>query len=147
MNKIMMILVGSLMILSGCNQEQAKQESATVAKKEAVAAAAPAANSASTLSLATQTIDWAKAKQMADAGAIFVDVRSPGEYNLGYVPYAVNIPLQEVPRRLAELPKDKDLLIYCKSGRRSASATNYLLQNGYEKVFNVAGGFLAYPRN
>ncbi len=143
----MMVLIGSVVILSGCNQEQAKQESATVAKKETVAVAAPAANSASTLSLETQTIDWTKAKQMADAGAIFVDVRSPGEYNLGYVPYAVNIPLQEVPRRLAELPKDKDLLIYCKSGRRSASATNFLLQNGYEKVYNVAGGFLAYPRN
>ena len=47
----------------------------------------------------------------------------------------------------ASCPKDKDLLIFCRSGKRSMAVSNLLIQNGYERVFNVVGGFMAFPKN
>ena len=83
---------------------------------------------------------------MSKAGAMLIDVRTPAEVAEGMAPGAINIPLQEIQQRLAEFPKDKDLLIYCRSGKRSMAASNFLIENGYEKVFNVVGGFLAFPK-
>lgn len=90
-------------------------------------------------------IDWDKALEMNKAGALLIDVRTPQEVAEGTAPGAINIPLQEIPQRLAEFPKDKDLLIFCRSGKRSMAASNILIQNGYEKVYNVLGGFMAFP--
>jgi rhodanese-related sulfurtransferase len=59
---------------------------------------------------------------------------------------AVNIPLQEMPQRLSEFPKDKDLLIYCRSGKRSMAASKFLVENGYTRVFNIDGGIMALPQ-
>jgi rhodanese-related sulfurtransferase len=83
---------------------------------------------------------------MNAAGAVFVDVRNPPELNEGYAPNAVNIPLPELKQRMGELAKDKDLLIYCRSGRRSDAATRILMEQGYDRVYNVLGGYLAYPK-
>jgi rhodanese-related sulfurtransferase len=47
---------------------------------------------------------------------------------------------------MGELAKDKDLLIYCRSGRRSDAATRILMEQGYDRVYNVLGGYLAYPK-
>ena len=81
------------------------------------------------------------------AGGVLIDVRTPGEVAEGTAPGSINIPLQEAEQRLAEFPKDKDLLIFCRSGKRSMAVSNFLIQNGYERVFNVVGGFLAFPKN
>ena len=91
-------------------------------------------------------IDWNKALEMSKAGAVLIDVRTPAEVAEGMAPGAINIPLQEIQQRLSEFPKDKDLLIYCRSGKRSMAASNFLIENGYDKVFNVVGGFLAFPK-
>ena len=93
-----------------------------------------------------QSIDWEKALEMNKNGAIFVDVRNPPELNEGYAPNAVNVPLGELKDRLGELPKDKDLLIYCRSGRRSEAATRFLMNQGYDRGYNVLGGYLAFPQ-
>ena len=77
--------------------------------------------------------------------AIFVDVRTPEEVAQGTVDGSLNIPLQQIQTRYSELPKDKDLLIFCRSGRRSQAASEFLTQQGYTKVYNVDGGFLAAP--
>ncbi|MBR2469743.1 MAG: rhodanese-like domain-containing protein [Fibrobacter sp.] len=142
-------------LVAGCN-ETPKQETATVEKKApaAVAAVAPAtpaqsveAAPAAEAPKATITdIDWNKALEMSKAGAVLIDVRTPAEVAEGMVPGAINIPLQEIEQRLSEFPKDKDLLIYCRSGKRSMAASNFLIENGYDKVFNVVGGFLAFPK-
>ena len=93
------------------------------------------------------TIDWEKALEMHKAGAVLVDVRTPAEVAKGMAAAtAINIPLQEMPQRLSEFPKDKDLLIYCRSGKRSMAASRFLVENGYTRVFNIEGGILALPQ-
>ena len=84
---------------------------------------------------------------MHKAGAVLIDVRTPAEVAKGMASEsAVNIPLQEMPQRLSEFPKDKDLLIYCRSGKRSMAASKFLVENGYTRVFNIDGGIMALPQ-
>ena len=155
MKKMIGLAFCTAFLVAGCN-ETPKQETATVEKKApaAVAAVAPAtpaqsveAAPAAEAPKATITdIDWNKALEMSKAGAVLIDVRTPAEVAEGMAPGAINIPLQEIEQRLSEFPKDKDLLIYCRSGKRSMAASNVLIENGYDKVFNVVGGFLAFPK-
>lgn len=155
MKKMVGLAFCTAFLVAGCN-ETPKQEIATVEKKApaAVAAVAPAtpaqsveAAPATEAPKATITdIDWNKALEMSRAGAVLIDVRTPAEVAEGMAPGAINIPLQEIEQRLSEFPKDKDLLIYCRSGKRSMAASNFLIENGYDKVFNVVGGFLAFPK-
>lgn len=155
MKKMVGLAFCTAFLVAGCN-ETPKQETATVEKKApaAVAAVAPAtpaqsveAAPAAEAPKATITdIDWNKALEMSEAGAVLIDVRTPAEVAEGMAPGAINIPLQEIEQRLSEFPKDKDLLIYCRSGKRSMAASNFLIENGYDKVFNVVGGFLAFPK-
>jgi phage shock protein E len=79
------------------------------------------------------------------AGAKIVDVRTPGEFGGGAYPGAVNIPLHELRGRLAEIPKDRPVVVYCASGVRSASAARILARAGYAQVLN-AGGLGQLPR-
>lgn len=71
---------------------------------------------------------------------VFIDVRTPEEYAAGHVKGAELIPLQELERRLAEVPKDKQVYVYCRSGRRSAEAAALLVKAGYGNIENVMGG-------
>lgn len=77
-------------------------------------------------------------------GASFVDVREPDEWDEGHIPGALHIPLGELPERLSELPAESDLILVCRSGGRSAAATEFLLRSGYPRVANLAGGMLAW---
>jgi len=79
------------------------------------------------------------------AGAKVVDVRSPGEFQGGAYPGAVNIPVQELEGRLGELPKDRPIVVYCASGARSAAAERMLRARGYGDVVN-GGGLFQMPR-
>ena len=79
------------------------------------------------------------------AGAQIVDVRSPEEFRDGFYPGAVNIPVNELPRRLGELKKEKAVVLYCASGARSGMAARVLKQAGYAEVLN-AGGLGDMPR-
>ena len=71
-----------------------------------------------------------------------LDVRNPAELEVEHVPGALNIPLPELRGRLDELPRDREILIICRSGQRAYYATRILLQNGF-KARNVAGGMLS----
>ena len=75
-------------------------------------------------------------------GAFYLDVRQPVEIVLENVPDAVNIPLGDLRRRLDELPRDKEILVTCRSAQRAYYATRILLQNGF-KARNLSGGMLA----
>ena len=75
-----------------------------------------------------------------------LDVRNPVELVVENVPGAVNIPLGELRSRLDELPRDKEINVFCRSGQRSYLATRILLQNGF-KVRNVSGGMLSHAHN
>lgn len=83
-------------------------------------------------------------QQMVQDGAVLVDVREPNEYDELHAEGALLLPLSELEARYAELPKDKPLLMICRSGARSARAGDFLLQNGYGDVTNLAGGTLAW---
>jgi phage shock protein E len=84
-------------------------------------------------------------REQIESGAKIIDVRSPEEYRHGAYPGAVNIPLPELPKRIAEIPRDKPVVFYCRSGSRSAMATRTLRQAGYTNVVN-AGGLGDMPR-
>jgi rhodanese-related sulfurtransferase len=82
-------------------------------------------------------IHWA-----AVDGGFLLDVRQTAELAVEYVPGAVNIPLPELRARLGELPRDREILVFCRSGQRAYYATRVLLQNGF-KARNIAGGMLS----
>ncbi|MFO0349993.1 MAG: rhodanese-like domain-containing protein [Alphaproteobacteria bacterium] len=75
-----------------------------------------------------------------------IDVREPQEFNaeLGHAPGAVLVPLGTLPQRLGEIRKDKPVALICRSGARSARATLFLRQNGFDRVANVSGGMLRW---
>lgn len=73
---------------------------------------------------------------------ILIDVREPVEYIEGYLKGSANVPLGQLESRLQEIPKDKDVVVYCRSGRRSAEASSILVKNGYQRVYNLEGGII-----
>ena len=74
-----------------------------------------------------------------DAAPFVLDVRTPEEYVAGHVPGAVNIPHDQVAARLADVPKDKDVVLYCRSGRRAGMAAEVLAANGYTRLQHLEG--------
>lgn len=75
---------------------------------------------------------------------LLIDVREPDEYAIANIQGSRLIPLQTLPEQLDSLPKDREILIHCKSGGRSAKAVKLLLENGFTRVKNVAGGIDAW---
>lgn len=68
---------------------------------------------------------------------LFLDVRSPGEFGGGHVPGAKNIPIQVLADRLAEVPKEVKVFVYCESGVRSTKATKLLVEAGFTNIVNM----------
>lgn len=89
-------------------------------------------------------IDVKELKRKIDAKEDFylLDVREPNEYQIGKIPGSTLIPLGEVPQRYNEIPKDKDIVVHCKMGGRSAKAAAFLRQQGFKNVKNLKGGIL-----
>lgn len=77
---------------------------------------------------------------------VLVDVRQPDEYSQGHIPGSVLIPLSEIPQRMSELSVDKDVVVYCRSGKRSKAAALFIGSRPYVAgaVFNMTGGILAW---
>ena len=84
-------------------------------------------------------------KQRIDAGqdVFLLDVREPYEYQIAQIGGKL-IPQNEVPRRLAEIDRDREVIVHCRSGVRSQKIAEFLKQAGYPKVVNLAGGILAW---
>jgi rhodanese-related sulfurtransferase len=76
--------------------------------------------------------------------AKLIDVREPDEYTGGHVPGAVNVPLATVATWANSQAKDVPLLVICHSGRRSAMASQTLVDKGFSRITNVAGGTAAW---
>jgi len=76
--------------------------------------------------------------------AIIIDVRTPEEYRDGHIPGVTNIPLDELEQRMNEVPKDKKVVLICRSGNRSAQGTKLLRNKGFSNVFNSTGGMSSW---
>jgi rhodanese-related sulfurtransferase len=83
------------------------------------------------------------AQHALDSGSVLVDVRGPGEWQAGHAPQAIHIPLDQLTRRLAELPADRHLITVCRSGHRSAIASG-LLRGAGRDASNLTGGMNAW---
>ncbi len=85
-------------------------------------------------------------KKRIDAGEnLFVlDVRNPNEFAICRIPGTVLVPLPELPARAAEVPKDREVIVHCKSGMRSLKAIEFLKAQGYTKLVNLTGGILGW---
>ena len=77
---------------------------------------------------------------------VILDVREQSEYDAGHIPGVTLIPLNDVPNRLSEIPKDKPVIVTCRSGNRSGQATDFLRQQGYTNVHNMTGGINAWQQ-
>jgi len=106
---------------------------------------APAAEPVMTATQDDETeIDVRELKRKMDAKENFflLDVREPNEYQIGRIPGSTLIPLGEVPQRYQEIPKDREVVVHCKMGGRSAKAAAFLRQQGFTSVKNLKGGIL-----
>ena len=74
------------------------------------------------------------------------EVRQPEEVRLASVPGAVCIPMMEIPARLAELDRAKDILVMCHHGMRAQQVADFLARSGYPKVSSVTGGISAWAQ-
>lgn len=84
----------------------------------------------------------------AKGDTVFLDVREPNEWNLGHVPAAVHIPRGQLEGRVEGLvDRDKNIVVYCAGGSRSALAADTLRQMGYDHVTSLKGGFRGWAEN
>ena len=73
-----------------------------------------------------------------------IDVREPGEVKQGYIPGAVNIPLSTIGKRVGEIPKDRPIYLYCRSGMRSKQAARVLRKQGFNELSHLKGGLMSW---
>lgn len=87
-----------------------------------------------------------EAVRLYNQDAQLLDVRSEAEYKTGFIGEATNVPLSELGAKLDKLnlSKDQDVLVYCQSGARSASASKQLVKKGFTNVHNLSGGIMAW---
>jgi len=85
-------------------------------------------------------INVSQASDLRAQGAFILDVRQPEEWTQFHIPGATLIPLGDLPNRLNEVPKDKEVVVVCRTGHRSAQGRDILKNAGFSKVTSMAGG-------
>ena len=87
------------------------------------------------------SMDEAKTLMEKEEGYILLDVRTKGEYESGYIPGAINIPLSDIDEKIISFLPDKSqlILVYCRSGNRSREASDKLSKLGYSNVLEIGG--------
>jgi NADPH-dependent 2,4-dienoyl-CoA reductase/sulfur reductase-like enzyme/rhodanese-related sulfurtransferase len=86
---------------------------------------------------------WNELNKINEAG-ILIDVRRADEYAAGKIANAINIPVDEIRDRINEIPKEKQIFIYCEAGLRGYLAQRILKQNGFDQVSNLSGGYFLW---
>ncbi|MGA2561321.1 MAG: molybdopterin-synthase adenylyltransferase MoeB [Terracidiphilus sp.] len=89
------------------------------------------------------TVKELKARRDAGEDIFLLDVREPYEFQIAQIGGKL-IPQNDVPQRLAEIPRNREIVVHCRSGARSQKIAEFLKQSGYNDVVNVAGGILAW---
>lgn len=86
-----------------------------------------------------ETPDLARLVEEGKGEYLLVDVRTPAEFAGGYIPTAVNIPLSDLPGAMPDVDKDSRVILYCRSGNRSAQAASILRSAGFTSVTDFGG--------
>lgn len=89
-------------------------------------------------------ISVAEAAVLRDEGVLALDVREPHEWVESHIPGATLIPLGELAARVDEIPRDRKIVVVCRSGNRSAKGRDILLAAGFRQVTNMAGGIIQW---
>lgn len=134
-----LLLSGSLLLAAGCSKAPPEVKQQAAAAPAASAKAAPAAK--------RQDVDSKRFQALiAEKSGVLLDVRTPGEYAEMHIAgaKAINIFDPEFDKKTATLPKDKKILVYCRSGARSARASDRLIAAGFKEVYNLSGGILGW---
>lgn len=92
-----------------------------------------------------QSVSPTEAQARIQSGAMLLDVRESSEYQAAHAPAAKLISLGVLQRRLKEIPKEREILVICASGARSAQAAALLAKEGFQ-VTNVSGGMAGWQR-
>jgi len=146
-----MPLVSAALVLASCAQAASPTSTeATTTKNTTAATAATTKNTTTTTTTAAtvQLVDADEALAILDnkPDALLIDVRTEAEFKSGHIEGALLLPIDQLQAKLSELPKDKatPLVVYCRSGNRSATAAQILLQAGYSQVYDL-GGIIDWP--
>lgn len=99
---------------------------------------------APTASAAEITVEELKKRMDRKDNVFVLDVRNLNEWQICKIPGTVLLPLPELPQRFGELPKDREIIVHCKSGMRSAKAVQFLKEQGFKQVVNLQGGIAAW---
>ncbi|MBM3392253.1 MAG: sulfurtransferase [Betaproteobacteria bacterium] len=94
---------------------------------------------------AVELNEWLQDETRSDP--ILLDVREPDEFSAYRIEGSTLMPMHAIPARLHELDRNADTVMICRSGARSYHAGLFLRQNGFERVFNLAGGVIAWSRD
>ena len=94
-----------------------------------------------------ERIDGSELQHRMEAGKplLLLDVRTPEEHLARRIPGSINVPLSDMEERMAELPQDRHMAVYCLGGYRSTIACSMLKARGYHRLTDLAGGFRAWP--
>jgi rhodanese-related sulfurtransferase len=128
----LLVVVVTILLLRNQLQNNTANNTTTVKATATLSAELPA------------EIPPAIAYQQYEAGAFFLDVRQPEEYDAGHIPGSTLIPLGELESRLDEIPTDKPIVVVCRSGNRSQQGRDILLNNGFAPVTSMSGGVRAW---
>ncbi len=94
---------------------------------------------------ATELNEWLKEEARPDP--LLLDVREPDEFAAYRIEGSTLIPMRAIPARMHELDRSSEVVMICRSGARSYHAGMFLKQNGFERVYNLAGGVIAWSRD
>lgn len=145
---ILLVLITGILFLSACADEETVAQTTPLPFSSMTPSTAAPTSSAPTGGNIHMKIDAKEAKRILDTNknAILLDVRTVEENRDLRIPGSKLIPIQELPDRLAELPRDpnRPILIYCRSGNRSAQAAALLKQAGFPVVYDF-GGIIDWP--
>lgn len=135
-----LVLVLALAAAGACTTPQAGTRAGKEGGPQAAARVARA-DSVARADAAARADALARAAALAERPRVYVDVRTPEEYNAGHLPQAVNIPVNDMEQRWAELRAypDRLIVLYCRSGHRAGVALQIVGQHGIENATNGGG--------
>ena len=81
-----------------------------------------------------------------DVNFILLDVRTGNEVIVSKIPKSLHIPMNEIANRFTELDKSTEIIVYCKSGKRSSKVCEFLINNQFNNVKNLSGGIIAWAK-